>query len=630
MKTFNMLILSLVVMSLATFAIGADMGVSGGHDLDELWAGAQADGGLEGQDAVLLLESQQVTLGADGALATRIHRVVWIGTSGGIRGYADLRIPWNSATSQLDVEILRTWREGRWWPDPAAISETAVVTTLPYAVGRADDYTTMRETMLLHDGVELPCIMETAYTITETGLPGADGLFVMPQRDPSVLVELQVTVPLAASFSFESLNGAPDPAVRELDESVTLTWSQAEVPALLTPLTGAPAAYEPAVVWTTWPDWPVLRDQWLAAFDEAAVLDEALSDSLQAWIEPAPSRWSRIQAVVEQVNKSVRGVHYPDRFWRFAPRPAVRTWDTAYGHALDRAVLVAALLREAGYEVTPIFVGEGHGLVGPGIPRLTGMGALHLSIKGDPAGLFNPDGGTLSGQAPLIGLPLWRTDKFVEPFLGNSQWANRLEVTIDLEPGEDDLWIGSGQYHASGVFCPQGEMAGLDDGARNFLGGVIGAVIPDADLKHANPEIFHQHQVIFGFGFEVPQPEPELSGRTRLVVGVPGHGLVSRVEGGQSYEYVRPAPQMLAGPLEQVVKIRFKSGDDPAVHLPESRSLVNEAGEFSVSAEEKDGWITLERRLVLTADSYPAEMWPQVRALLLEDEDPANGTLLFD
>jgi hypothetical protein len=66
------------------------------------------------------------------------------------------------------------------------------------------------------------------------------------------------------------------------------------------------------------------------------------------------------------------------------------------------------------------------------------------------------------------------------------------------------------------------------------------------------------------------------------------------------------------------------------VHLPESRTLVNEAGEFSVSAEENDGWIILERKLSLTADYYPAEMWPQVRALLLEDGDPANGTVLFD
>jgi len=272
MKTLKMILLNIVIMSLAIPSLAVEMGISGGHDLDQLWTLAQADRDLTAEDALLLLESHQVTLGADGTLATRVHRVVWIGSSVGIRAYADLRVPWNTATSQLDVEILRTWRDGRWWPGPETISETAVVRTLPYAVNRADDYTIMRETMLLHDGVELPCIMETAYTITETGLPGADGLFVMPRRDFSALTELQVTVPVATELHHEMLNGVPEPVVEESGGTVTTTWRMKNVSPLLTPLTDAPAAYEPAVVWSTWPEWTALRDHWRMAFDEAAVL----------------------------------------------------------------------------------------------------------------------------------------------------------------------------------------------------------------------------------------------------------------------------------------------------------------------------------------------------------------------
>jgi len=630
MKTLKTILLVVATMSLATLSFAGEMGVSGGRDLDELWSAAQADRDLSVEDAVLLLENLQVNLGVDGTLATRVHRVVWIGSSVGLRSYADLRVPWNTATSQLDVEILRTWRDGHWWPDAEVISETAVVRTLPYAVNRADDYTTMRETMLLHDGVELPCIMETAYTITETGLPGAGGLFVMARRDFSALTELQVTVPNGSVFHYEMLNGVAEPAVAESDGAVTMTWRLTGAPALLTPLTDAPAVYEPAVVWSTWSDWTALRDQWRAVFDEAAVLDDALADSVQSWIETAPSPWSRIQAVTDQVNRNVRSIHYPDRFWRFTPRSAVRTWETAYGHSLDRAVLTAALLREAGYEVTPIFVGTGHGLVAPDIARLSDMGALHLSIKGDPAGLYDPDRGVVSGQAPLIGRPLWRTDQFVEPFLGNSQWPNRLEVTVTLEPGDEGLWQGSGQFHAAGIFCPQGDMAGMEDGSRDYLSDVIGGVIPGATLNRTNPEIFHQHQVIFGFGVDVEMSEPEDSGRTRLVIGTPGNGLMSRVEGVHLYEDDRKSPVILAGPMEQSVKIRLKTGETEAAHLPEPVSLVNEAGEFTVTVAQKDGWVTVTRELKLTGDVYPAALWPQLRALLLEEDDAANGAILLD
>jgi hypothetical protein len=629
MKSIKESLLLFVFMSLATSAL-AEMGVSLGHDLDDLWAQAQASYDLSLQDAVLLLESRHVTLGEGGSLATRVHTVVWIGTSVGIRSYADLRVPWNGETSTLDVEVLRTWRDERWWPDPVAISETAVVETLPHALRRADDYTAMRETMLLHDGVELPCIMETVYTITETGLPGSDGLFVMPQRDPAVLVEFSLTAPDGTDLSHETLNGLGEPVVSAEAGVITTTWSLTESPGLRTPLTTAPAAFEPAVVWTTWSDWATLRDHWRGVFDGAAELDPVLADSVQAWIEPAPSRWSRIQAVVDGVNQNVRPIHYSHPSWNFRPRTAVRTWDTAYGHALDRAVLLAGLLREAGFEITPVFVGAGHDLVAPGIPRLSGMGDLHLSIKGDPAGLVDPDRGTLGGQAPLIGTPLWRTDQYVEPFLGNSQWPSRLEVTVTLEPGEDDAWTGSGRYHAAGIFCPQGEMAGMGTGASDYLSRVIGGVVDGAKVDSSNPEIFHQHEVVFGFGFAWTRPDAEESGRTRLVLGVPGSGLMSQVHGIHLYDVSRTSPLALPGPLEQVVKLRFAAGDSGAAHLPEARSLINEAGEFSVTASESDGWITLERRLTLTADSYPAEMWPQVRALLLEDTDPVNGTILLD
>ena len=630
MKALKVIVLVFAISLLAGMSIASEMGISSGHDLDELWTRAQADFDLSKEDAVLLLESRHVTLDTDGTLATRVHRVVWIGTSVGIRGYADLRVPWNTATSRLDVEVLRTWMDGRWWPDESVISETAVVSTLPYAVNRADDYTSMRETMLLHDGVELPCIMETAYTITETGLPGAGGLFVMPQRDASVRTEFQLKVPGAVDPKFEIFNAQELPTISDETGSRVWSWRVENVPALRTPLSGASAAYEPAVVWSTWTDWTTLRDHWRGIFDEAAVLDEALTDSLQTWIEDAPSPWSRVQAVVDQVNKSVRAVHYSDRFWTYQPRPAVRTWETAYGHPLDRAVLTAALLRSAGYEVTPIFVGRGNRLVGEEVPRLRGLGSLHLSIKGDPAGLYDPDRGVLSGQAPLIGLPLWRTDQYVEPFLGNSPWPHRFEVTVTLEPGEEGFWKGTGQFQGSGVFCPQGDMAGMGDGARDYLAGVIGAVIPGATLNRTNPEIFHQHQVVFGFGLDAEKPEAENSGRTRLVVGAPAHGLMSRAAGVHLYEENRSSPVMLPAAMEQWVKIRIKTDGDGEYFLPAELSLVNEAGEFTVNTTEKDGWITIERELKLNSDSYPAEMWPQLRALLLEDADPVHGTILMD
>ena len=192
------------------------MGVSGGHDLDSIWKSAAGKFDLSKHDAVILLESARVEVFAGGAKRTTVHRVVWIGTDVGIDTHADLRVPWNSASSTFKVVKLRTWRDGRWWPDETRVSPTAVVETLPFAVALADDYSAMRETMLLHDGVEIPCVMETEYTIEETapGPGGADGFFVLACREPAVLVEYVVDVPGGAPFAFYS--GKRRPGARNI------------------------------------------------------------------------------------------------------------------------------------------------------------------------------------------------------------------------------------------------------------------------------------------------------------------------------------------------------------------------------------------------------------------------------
>ena len=74
------------------------------------------------QDAALLLESRDIAINDAGQVTTTVHRVAWIGTAAGLRAHADLRVPWNSATCTFEVAKLRTWREGRWWPDAERIN----------------------------------------------------------------------------------------------------------------------------------------------------------------------------------------------------------------------------------------------------------------------------------------------------------------------------------------------------------------------------------------------------------------------------------------------------------------------------------------------------------------------------
>jgi len=634
-------IIGLVVCAIfATPILAQTMGVSGGHDLDALWRQAQRQLDTSADDALLLLESRHITVSTDGDLRTRVHRLVWIGTEVGIEEHADLRIPYDSATSTFTVTALRTWRDGRWWPDAQEISATAVVETLPFAMAQADDYTSMRETMLLHDGVELPCIMETAYEIVERGAAadGRDDLWVFPQGDPAVLVEYILTVPAGTKPSHRSGNGAPEPAVTAgNDETVTYAWKMENVARAGSPRIADPAVHEPYVTWSTWPDWSTLGRKIVAGFDRAAVLSEALADTVAERLRREPSLASKGRKIAALVNEYARGIHYDTRFWRFSPRPATRTWETAYGHPLDRAVLAAAMFRAAGFGAEPVYFSRGTGLLDPGIPGLSSLGTMNVFVdfKNNTYAVYDPADGRLSGESHhFFDRYIWRPgaggNLAARPAPGGSPDISRFELILTLEPDKKEGSNGTGFLHADGIFCPYDEMAGLHGEALAHIGGVVSSVLPETDVDGYNPEVFSGSMVTAGFDLTAKPVEADDQGLMRIVIGDPAGGIIAGLPPDvRLYHERRDTPVLLPGNAMQRVKLRIKTGEREIVLMPEPRSIENAVGRYTLRVENDDGWVTVERELTLKSTTVDPPAWPLLRALLLEETDAAGRTILM-
>ncbi|MCP4574054.1 MAG: DUF3857 domain-containing protein [bacterium] len=629
--------LTLVLFLIAGTALAADMGTSAGHDLDKLWRDAQKSYDLETEDAVLLLESRHVTVSDDGALATRVHRVVWIGTSRGIREYADLRVPWNSATSTLDVEILRTWMDGRWWPDAREIGETAVVHTLPRAVNHADDYTSMRETMLLHDGVELPCIMETAYTIAEQGSPaaGADGLFVIPQRDPAVLTEYVVRVPTGAAVKSQALNEAPSADTKTSGGVRTLTWKVEKSPALGLPWAARPARYEPAVAWSTWDTWPELSQNWWnTVLVEASVSDELAAEVDKRRLGAFGAR-DEAQVVMDFVEETVRTIHYDDRFWRMAPRDADRVWETGYGHVLDKAVLTTALLTAAGFEVTPVFVDAPGQTMFISVPCFDGLGSLMLRMRrfegeawNNLAMLCDPAHGTVHAESFLQGRSWFQFGNQAKQNFGPTGPSANM-VFVVLEPGEDGEWTGTVEHSGDYLFHFLDEAG--SDGLVAHLSNLVGSVIEGAEVGEVRPQVLSAHGAsVVGEVTLAAGDDDEDAEKTRLVIGVPDGGLLDRLPGDvHLYEDTRTAPVLLGTALQQMVVVRVKLDDREVMLMPEARTLANDAGLFEMDCAVVDGWVQYARSLQVNG-KVPGDLWADMRALLLEEMDEAGATIVIE
>jgi hypothetical protein len=621
----------------------------GGHDIGALMARVEERYDLGTTDAVILLHDESIEL-SPGQRTTTIHLIVWIATEYGLDVHADLRVPHDSETSTLEVVALRTWRDGRWWPHESELNPTAIVETLPYAVQTADDYTNLRETMLLHDGVELPCIIETVYTIVEERPEdfGADGLWVFPERDPTVTSRLAVTVPADGWLTYESGNEAPEPEIAPAADGTTetYTWQMELVDRLPRPLVRDAAARSPYVAWSTWTDWNTMADVFEVAFEEAAVLSDAMRETLAGRLERIPALLAKAEAVAAYVDETTRIVGYDGRHWEFAPRSAVRTWETAYGHRLDRAVLAAALFREAGCLTKPVFRSVGHGPVDQAVPsleRFEGVGLWVSDPSGSPhvAAYYDPSNGALlNGATPLLGRAVWYPAARSRPAVaGGEGFAPRryeLELVVSCGEADDDeeaeaSWSGRGYLRATGGFSPYVSVVGLDGESKAFAGRVASSVLEDADVTDCNLAALKRDEVVAGFAFDLESGEPDDRGRTRVAIGDPAGGLLAHLPADVRSDHGhRDSPVVLPGPMFQRVVLRLEIGEGEPVRIPEDVALENAVGRFALTVVEDGEWLTVIREIAIDVDTVPPADWPALRDLLLEEVDPRNRTILLE
>lgn len=635
-KTWRRCVIALLLAAAAaSSSLAAPASAVGGHDIGALLQRAGAAWDLDGEDEVLLLDSVREDWTADGRRVHSVHRIVYVRTGLAIWHHADLRVPYDQARQRFSVTALRTWRlSDRRWTESGP---TAQVETLPFALERAPDYGSLREMMLLHDGVELPCVLETAYTIEdiEPFRPGAEGLWVFARSGPVVVSRAVLGFPAGAEPVWAAGDGVPRPA-RGRDAHAgleTLTFEMGP----LDPSPGPPApdafATGPRIAWSTWKGWAELGRDLLRRFDAAMEVGEELDGRLAEHLEKARSEGERAARVAGFIAETTRAVDYTTGWWP-GPRSAARTWSTAYAAGPDRVALGAALFRRAGLRASLAFRGRAPGDVDPRVPGLDWADGPGLWIEGDEVeGWFDAASATLSrGPASLDGLAVWRPGVDDRPVVRHGEGdPSRIDVKLDLRyDAETAVWSGGGVLAATGVLCPFDRMAGLGTEAHDYLALTAASLLSGATVTGYNPEAFGPSRVTVGFAIELPAGERDGRGRLRLAAAAPGEiaALLERAA-VHVWEERRGSEVRLPAAIEQRIELHLDPGDLDLAYLPQPVAVENGAGRFTLVAAAGEGGITLSRSLVLRKSLYATGEWPELRALLLADADERSRLLLL-
>ncbi|MBZ0263649.1 DUF3857 domain-containing protein [bacterium] len=642
-RLLNTLLLGLLVcLAVHTPTLNAEqLSLSGQQDIEALMKQADEWFGLENQDAIILFDGRKEYWLPDGRLRTMIHRIVYINGDNVQDHFGDNRIPWDSKHRSLEVKALRTWRLGRdipanhWWE----AGETAVVETLPYALDKAADYTNIRETMMLHDGIELPCVLELAYVLEDMNSfrDGAEGMYLFANNEPTVSSWFFYGVPKGTEANYNVTKGFAK-VEKDTDDKLGLDVYSVKannIAPMGYPHGVDPAAHTPHFTWSTWQSWRTFGEDIKRSFELHYQLSDALRDSLHTLLKNSITRMDRVQSVTEFINRTTRLIDYDNGFWIYEPRTAIRTFNSGYGHAIDRGILVASLLKEAGFMVWPCYFGAGYGAVDDEVPTLARMGDMKVWISAENLEAFyDPKTGkTALGFAPIYGKTVWlpgSEDNPVVRYSGDGESSvieTHFDVAIDCKTKQ---YSGSGFYQANGGFCGYHMMREGATSSKGYLQKNAKGVLSGVKITDYSPLNFDPIMVSANYNLEGDLPEKDDFDRMVFDLGSPGMGILYNLPGDIHLEDdSRTAPIQFFGKMEQNISFTVDKGKADVFHLPESFEIKNDAGMFTLTVEQNGDKISYSRSLKFNENSYDAKMWKQVRALLLAEKHEKNRRLYF-
>jgi len=587
------------------------------------------------EDAIVLCSYNSIDISNDFTIKRKIHKLVWVSTHYALRNYADHKIIYNSRHEEFTVDILRTWRDNQWW----VTGESGIVETLPGALRNSPDYATFREMVLMHDGIELPCILEYSYTIEDVNpfWDGHAGLEFFQDIDPTLISRIEFTYPLRKKINFEYSAAVPEP-VKSITEPQSpdknkkpplnrevLSFQMKNLKAEPFPRTSDPAIYKPHFTWSTWKSWSKLGKDFRKVFNNGLEINSELSDSLDILLLNAMTISEKAHLVSDFVENSTRYVNAPSGNPSYSVRSVNRIWNCSYGNLYERALLAAACFTHAGFEVFPTFRSEGFHDVNEGIACLSRLPSFGIWVSGkdEVEAFYNPENSRLyNGLSPIFGRTIWIPGSGDDPKVNWSGESNlsRMEITLDLEfDFENNKIAGKGVFRVTQGFNTFDKMEGLESPSEEFFEEVVSSIIENSKLTSYNFTSFSRFLISAGFQFEANLEQvDEESTLMEFRINEPSGGIISRLPGDiHLYSESRTSPAYLPGKMDQVLTIRLNNNNSEVVYLPPDFLYNCDNGSLEINTKTENNRTILTKKLSINKLTCQRDNWQYLRKLFL-------------
>jgi len=584
-------------------------------------------------DGLLLRQTVRLSLRADGTVEKHVEESWKMLTANLTRNEVyDPRVDYDEARADLRIDQARTYMVDGAIVDAKANSFVPnTASELQWAV----PYANIRQMVVAHVGVEHGATSVLAYTIADRAPSGVPFWGDLELQSYVPILEQWVTleVPEGTALAFAGVHCELTPEVTTEGGVTSYTFHRTDVPSVNVSEFGHGPSNLDRLVFAAVDDWAAARTFLEQQVEPAMVPGPAVQAKTDEIVDGLSLEVEKMAEIHAFVLEGVRDVHWPIAAFGHQVRPAGDVLDSSVGHALDKAVLLGAMLRAAGLDAHVALVGSSPTIAAdvPAPGQLdqawVRVNLGHKTKWLDPtASVDRHNNNHLAGLSVLV-LDGAATGPIVQPALDAAHNRAALRVQVDIDAADHALELsGEAAIDLSALYNPlvaYDRSAARQKGvARKVAGAFGGAGVDEVVVARQLCKFTSLGATFSGGSLEVPEHGLVAVELPRVPGAVTGASLDTHRNARTQPVHVDPATERVE------VALDLPDGYEVAF-APANAAFANDVGSFRRTVEAADGELTITTLLLIEASEVAPAHWSDLRALVDAVEgDAANKVLL--
>jgi hypothetical protein len=541
--------------------------------------------------------------------------------------YGETFVVYNPTFQKLKInEVYTVMADGKKIIAP----QNAFNEVLPGFAANAPFYNSLREMVITHTGLERNATINLDYQL-ETGkgvFPAMMGNELLAENEPVKSLEIRVRIPAGQSLFYKMFNGDAQPEKSSEGTYQVFSWKLNDVAAISAEEAqqGMNEQY-PRLIFST----SDKREEVFSFLTNQPAFRFALTDEMKKVVNTLVTanrdQFDLALKIQEKVVSNFRFYPIPLRYALFQCRTPEQTWNSGGGTAIEKAVLLTALFKQAGIEAEVVGIVR-TAFVDPKVATLADIEDFAVKIEDKERGTwylsptalnsinlkFNLPGRSFVTLNPAgkISVVKSETPKHMVKVIGNFIVSSDPKLT-----GEISIYMDGSVYPFAGLQRDKKRMK------NSISGGLIGNDSNQLKISTLNTENGFQSYIA-----QSDKPFRKDSNYFYFSLPVSTTGIESW--GIRTLSEKRETPYEIPALADESYAYTITLPSTLGVFTPAKKiAISNKAGSFTWEVKTDDGKVSVRRQLKFSERVFQVSLYPEFKILMDYWNNPWYRQLIF-